>query len=169
MRLRWASRDGRVQDWRNSLAVGQEENTRFFGSQVGAAADTHLDPQNRSSTPRFCCALTKGHSCQSFQVTLLQVADLQWDATGAVLGLMALNSGLSLAPSSRPAYGVLTIDTWVKTGSVTLSQTSLPASTLYRQRIPTEAVSGRKANENVICVRPAGSVSVWTIWPLGVR
>ena len=46
-----------------------------------------------------------------FQVTLLQVTDLQWDATGAVLGLMASNSGLSLAPSSRPACGVLTIDT----------------------------------------------------------
>ena len=42
---------------------------------------------------------------QSFQVTLLQVADLQWDATSAVLGLMTSNSGLSLAPSRRPAGG----------------------------------------------------------------
>ena len=48
----------------------------------------------------------------SFQVTLLQVADLQWVATGAVLGLIASNSGLSLAPSNRPACGVLTIDTF---------------------------------------------------------
>ena len=54
----------------------------------------------------------------SFQVTLLQVADLQWDAAGPVLGLMAWNSGLSLAPSSRPACGVLTIDTGFRRLSV---------------------------------------------------
>src|SRR5208282_1876080 len=57
--------------------------------------------------------LSKGHSCQSFQVTLLQVADLQWVPTGAVLGLIASNSGLSLAPSSRTACGLVTIDTTV--------------------------------------------------------
>ena len=45
-----------------------------------------------------------------FQVTLLQVAYLQWVATDAILGLVASNSGLSLPPSSRPAGGVLTID-----------------------------------------------------------
>ena len=45
-------------------------------------------------------------------MTFLQVADFQWVATGAVLGLIASNSGLSLAPSSRPACGVLTIDTF---------------------------------------------------------
>ena len=51
-----------------------------------------------------------GESGKFFQVTLLQVEDLQWDAKGAVLST-ALNSGSSLAPSSRPACGMLTIDT----------------------------------------------------------
>ena len=46
-----------------------------------------------------------------FQVTHLQVPDLQWDATGTVFGLMPSKSALSLAPSSHPACGVLTIDT----------------------------------------------------------
>ena len=54
---------------------------------------------------------TSTHFLQFFQVTLLQVADLQWDATGAVLGPLASKSALALAPSSRPACGVLTIDT----------------------------------------------------------
>ena len=49
--------------------------------------------------------------CQCFQVTHLQVADLQWDATGTVFGLMPSKSALSLAPYSRPACGVLTIYT----------------------------------------------------------
>jgi hypothetical protein len=49
--------------------------------------------------------------CQCCQVTLLQFKDLQWDATAAVLGLIASNFGLSLAPSRRPACGLLTIDT----------------------------------------------------------
>jgi hypothetical protein len=40
-----------VRDWRNGLAAGQGENTRLFGSLVGAAAETHLDPKNRSSAP----------------------------------------------------------------------------------------------------------------------
>jgi hypothetical protein len=58
------------------------------------------------------CALDRARvAYKCFQVTLLQVADLQWVATGAVLALIASNSGLSLAPSSRPACGVLTIDT----------------------------------------------------------
>ena len=37
-----------------------------------------------------------------FQVTLLQVTDLQRDSTGAVLGLMASNSGLSLNSFQPP-------------------------------------------------------------------
>ncbi len=49
--------------------------------------------------------------CQCFQVTHLQVADLQWDATGTVFGLMPSKSALSLAPYSRPACGVITIYT----------------------------------------------------------
>ena len=51
------------------------------------------------------------HKKVSFQVTLLQVDDLQWVAIAAILSLMASNSGLSLAPSSRPACGMLTTDT----------------------------------------------------------
>jgi hypothetical protein len=54
----------------------------------------------------------------SFQVTLLQVEDLQRVAIGAVLSLMASNSGLSLAPSSRPACGMLTIDTGFRRFSI---------------------------------------------------
>ena len=48
--------------------------------------------------------------CRLFQVTLLQVENLQWDATGTVSGLMPSKSALSLATSSRPACGMLTID-----------------------------------------------------------
>jgi hypothetical protein len=56
-------------------------------------------------------AFDKATSKCHFQVTLLQVADLQWLAIGAVLGVIASDYGLSLPPSSRPACGVLTIDT----------------------------------------------------------
>ena len=45
------SRDGGMQDWRNSLAAAQGETTRLFSSLVGPAAETHLDPKNRASAP----------------------------------------------------------------------------------------------------------------------
>jgi hypothetical protein len=51
--LRRDPREGGVRAERNSLAAGQEENTRFCGSLVGAAAETHLNPKNRSSAPAF--------------------------------------------------------------------------------------------------------------------
>src|ERR1039458_8093252 len=50
-RLRRCSREGRARDGRNSFAAGQGEDTRFFSSLVGAAAEAHLDPKNRSRAP----------------------------------------------------------------------------------------------------------------------
>ena len=74
----------------------------------------NLNPAKRTSlatTAVLAAGILSLRQVSPFQVTLLQVAELQWVATGAVLGLIASNSGLSLAPYSRPACGVLTIDT----------------------------------------------------------
>ena len=61
--------------------------------------------------------MTETSKCRFFQVTHLQVMDSQWLAIGAFLGVIASNYGLSLPPSSRPACGVLTIDTkWERLG-----------------------------------------------------
>ena len=38
-----------MRDGRDSLAVGQGENTQLLGSLVGAAVETQRDPNNRSS------------------------------------------------------------------------------------------------------------------------
>jgi hypothetical protein len=57
-------------------------------------------PQDIAVQARYSA---QGAASRFFQMRLLQVADLQWVATGSVLGLIASNSGLSLHGCRRGA------------------------------------------------------------------
>ena len=95
MELRWSTL---------SCVLGQQQRGPDGHSQAETSLGAPPPPRTSTSVQASC-------KRQPFQVTLLQVAYSQWVATSVVFRPERLELSLSLPPSSRPACGVLTIDT----------------------------------------------------------